>query len=61
MKTKNSVQNVLELNVDFIGGEGTLTKEEEKQISEFIQSRKISKVKPQIRVTGMNKKRKSFA
>lgn len=30
----------LELDVDFIGGEGPLTKEEEKIISDFIKKRK---------------------
>ena len=29
-----------ELNVDFIGGQGSLTKEEEVAISEFIRSKK---------------------
>jgi hypothetical protein len=35
MKTKKK-----ELDVDFIGGSGPLTKEEEKRISEIIKSRK---------------------
>jgi hypothetical protein len=61
MKTKNSMQQVLELDVDFIGGEGDLTQEEEMQISEFIQSHKVLKTKPQIRTIRMNKRRKSFA
>ena len=33
-------QKQIELDVDFIGGQGSLTKEEEKQISEFIKARK---------------------
>ncbi len=40
MKTRKK-----ELDVDFIGGSGPLTKEEEKRISEIIKSRK-SKLKP---------------
>jgi hypothetical protein len=32
-----------ELNVDFIGGQGPLTKEEEKMISDFLQSRSTKK------------------
>ncbi len=39
----------VELDVDFIGGQGELTKEEEKQISEFIQSQKLLRAKTQIR------------
>jgi hypothetical protein len=44
-----------ELDVDFIGGHGSLTKEEEKQISEFITSQKLlrdkkfHKPRPEIR------------
>ncbi len=34
-----------ELDVDFIGGEGTLTKKEEKSISEFIKASKESRGK----------------
>lgn len=37
MKTKNS-----ELDIDFIGGETALTLEEEKALSEFFKSRKLS-------------------
>lgn len=40
MKTRKK-----ELDVDFIGGSGPLTKEEEKRISDIIKSRK-SKLKP---------------
>jgi len=32
-----------ELDVDFIGGQGSLTKEEEKIISEFLKSNSIKK------------------
>ncbi len=34
-----------ELDVDFIGGQGPLTKEEEKLISEYIQKRKSMRAK----------------
>lgn len=40
MKTKK-----VELEVDFIGGQTSLTKEEEKTISEFIKKNKSKKVK----------------
>ena len=36
MKTKFK-----ELDVDFIGGQGSMTKEEEKQISEFLKNQKL--------------------
>jgi hypothetical protein len=38
-----------ELDVDFIGGENPMTKEEEKAISEFIKAQKLLKAKKQIR------------
>ena len=38
MKTRK-----IELNVDFIGGQNSLTKEEEKTISEYIQKNKSKK------------------
>ena len=37
-----------ELDVDFIGGHGPLTKDEEQQISEFIKPKKLLKAKKQI-------------
>jgi hypothetical protein len=40
MKTKK-----IELDVDFIGGQTTLTKEEEKTISEYIKKSKSKKTK----------------
>ena len=40
MKTKK-----IELEVDFIGGQTSLTKEEEKTISEFIKKNKSKKAK----------------
>lgn len=36
MKTKSK-----ELDVDFIGGQGSMTTEEEKQISEFLKNQKL--------------------
>ena len=41
MKTKK-----VELDVDFIGGQVSLTKEEEKSISEYLQKNKSKKNKP---------------
>lgn len=38
-----------ELDVDFIGGENPMTKEEEKAISEFIKAQKMLRAKKQIR------------
>jgi hypothetical protein len=40
MKTKK-----IELDVDFIGGQTSLTKEEEKTLSEYIKKRKSKKAK----------------
>ena len=40
-----------ELDVDFIGGDGPLTKEEEKIISEYIKSQKEKREKKQFRRT----------
>ena len=40
MKTKKRT----ELDVDFIGGMGPLTKDEEKKISEFIRARKAKQI-----------------
>lgn len=40
-----------ELDVDFIGGLGPLTKEDEKAISEFLQARKIKKSKGRTRLS----------
>jgi hypothetical protein len=49
MKNKST-----ELDVDFIGGQGPLTKKEEQAISEFIKAQKLLKAKkriPKIRTT----------
>jgi len=40
-----------ELDVDFIGGQDPMTKEEEKAISEYIKAHKLLGVKKQIRST----------
>ena len=32
---------IIELNVDFIGGEGSLTKEDEQAISDFLKRKKL--------------------
>ena len=46
MKNKST-----ELDVDFIGGQGPLTKSEEHAISEFIKTQKLLRAKKQIRKT----------
>lgn len=38
-------QNKIELDTDFIGGQGPLTKEEEKIISDFIQAKRIRRLR----------------
>ena len=40
MKTK-----IIDLNVDYIGGQGSLTDAEEKALSEFFQQRKQTSIK----------------
>ena len=47
MKKRKSI----ELDVDYIGGQIPMTKEEEKAISEFIKSQKLVNAKKQIRST----------
>lgn len=42
-------RNKKELDVDFIGGMGPLTKEDEKAISDFIQARKKKQTNKKIR------------
>ncbi|CAN1512849.1 hypothetical protein MCERE19_00838 [Spirosomataceae bacterium] len=34
--------NKIDLEIDFIGGQGSLTKTEEKELSDFFKSRKLS-------------------
>lgn len=50
-----------ELNVDFIGGQGPMTKEEEKAISEFIKAQKLLSAKKQIRPTPTTQRKKVIA
>lgn len=47
-----------ELDVDFIGGQGPLTKSEEQAINEFIKAKKLLKAKKQIRKTKPTQRRK---
>ena len=42
-------KKTIELDVDFIGGQGSLTKDEERQISEFIKTQKLIRDKQKIR------------
>jgi hypothetical protein len=44
-------QNKIELDVDFIGGQGTLTVEEEKSLSDFFKQRKMTSKKTQNKIT----------
>jgi len=50
-----------ELDVDFIGGENPMTKEEEKAISEFIKAQKLLRAKKQIRSNKTSGRSKSIA
>jgi hypothetical protein len=50
-----------ELDVDFIGGENPMTKEEEKAISEFIKAQKLLGAKKQIRNNKTSQQSKSIA
>ena len=56
MKSKTT-----ELDVDFIGGQGPMTKEEEKAISEFIKTQKLLNAKKQIRLTRTIHRKKTIA
>lgn len=47
-----------ELDVDFIGGQEPMTKEEEKAISEFFIAKKLLRDKKQIRRTRTAKRKK---
>jgi hypothetical protein len=44
-------QKKIELDVDFIGGQGALTVEEEKSLSEFFKQRKITSQKTKNRIS----------
>lgn len=50
-----------ELDVDFIGGENPMTKEEEKAISEFIKAQKLLRAKKQILSNNTSQRSKSIA
>jgi hypothetical protein len=50
-----------ELDVDFIGGENPMTKEEEKAISEFIKAQKLLSARKQIRNNKTTQRSKSIA
>lgn len=47
-----------ELDVDFIGGQGPLTKDEEQAISEYIKKQKLLKAKKKIQRTVAKQRRK---
>lgn len=50
-----------ELDVDFIGGQGPLTKEEQQKISEYIKAQKQQQTKAQPRATKILQRKKAFA
>lgn len=54
-------QKLKELDVDFIGGENPMTKEEEEAISEFIKAQKLLRAKKQIRTNNTSRRSKSLA
>ena len=55
-------QHKIELDVDFIGGQEPLTKEEEKAISEFIKANKVKNEKRQVnRKGGLPKRKKEIS
>jgi len=47
-----------ELDVDFIGGQGSLTKDEEIRISEFIKAQKLLRAKNKFRKTKTSQQKK---
>ena len=49
-----------ELDVDFIGGQNPMTKEEEKAISEFIKAKKLLSAKKQISSRKLTHRSKSI-
>ncbi len=51
----------VELNVDFIGGEAPLTKEEEKAISEYIRNKKVLKRKTSLHKKSIRKPKKALS
>jgi hypothetical protein len=50
-------QKKIELDVDFIGGQGALTVEEEKSLSDFFKQRKMTFQKPQNKISAKTVKR----
>jgi hypothetical protein len=50
-----------ELDVDFIGGQGPLTKSKEQAISEFIKAQKLLRITKQVRKTKTTKRSKVTA
>lgn len=50
-----------ELDVDFIGGEGSLTKKEEQAISEFIKTQKMLNTRKQVHKTRSTLQKKLLA
>ncbi|MEI6048980.1 MAG: hypothetical protein WCS03_08790 [Bacteroidota bacterium] len=54
-------RKTIELDVDFIGGQDPMTKEEEKAIGEFIKAQKLLRVRKQIRSTKATQRRKIIA
>jgi len=50
-----------ELDVDFIGGQNPMTKEEEKAISEFIKAQKLLRAKKLIQSKKASRRNKSIA
>ena len=51
-------QKLTELDVDFIGGQGSLTKEEQEAISAYIKAKKKLRTKRLFRKTSLVKHRK---
>ena len=54
----DKLTNSIELDVDFIGGQDPLTKDEEKQISEFIHVQKLLRNKQKINETKTSVRKK---
>ncbi|MES1216934.1 MAG: hypothetical protein ABUT20_15570 [Bacteroidota bacterium] len=50
-----------ELDVDFIGGQGPLTKEEQQKISEYIKAQKKQQIKTKHRATKALPRRKALS
>jgi hypothetical protein len=50
-----------ELDVDFIGGQGSLTKDEEQKISEYLKNQKLQRTKKEVIATRTSQRRKVVA